>query len=113
MIAAPKNLFRLFMVAPLPDGFFFDHPIGVARMSINHRPRAPDAAQRVALAERCAAEPGPRLLKRKPGSRFCEAALRKSCALHRARDTNSTPSAARSPWRPTPARRRAPAAALP
>src|ERR1700754_3674899 len=34
--------------------------------------RAPDAAQRVALAERCAAEPGPRLLadrrNRGPGS---------------------------------------------
>jgi hypothetical protein len=40
--------------------------------------RSPDAAQRVALAERCAAEPGSRLLatRRKPGSRFCEAALR-------------------------------------
>jgi len=24
---------------------------------------------------------------KKPGSRFCEAALRKSCALHRARET--------------------------
>src|ERR1700716_1935119 len=36
------------------------------------QPRAPDAAQRVALAKRCAAEPGPRLLatrrNRGPGS---------------------------------------------
>jgi hypothetical protein len=37
----------------------------------------------------CAAEPGPRLLRMKAGSRFCEAALRKGCALHRARDTNT------------------------
>jgi hypothetical protein len=36
----------------------------------------------------CAAEPGPSLLVRKAGARFCEAALRKGCALHRARDTN-------------------------
>src|SRR4051794_7950610 len=32
--------------------------------------RAPDAAQRVALAKRCAVEPGPQLLWRKPGSRL-------------------------------------------
>jgi hypothetical protein len=37
----------------------------------------------------CAAKPGPGLLTRKAGSRFCEAALRKGCALHRARDTNT------------------------
>jgi hypothetical protein len=37
----------------------------------------------------CAAKPGSSLLRKKAGSRFCEAALRKSCALHRARDTNT------------------------
>src|ERR1700709_1169317 len=42
------------------------------------RSRSPDAAQRAALAERCAAEPGPRFARDglQPGSRFCEAALR-------------------------------------
>src|SRR3954451_20345085 len=35
---------------------------------------APDAAQRAALAERCAAEPGPSLLSLQPGSRLCAAA---------------------------------------
>jgi hypothetical protein len=48
--------------------------------------RSPDAAQRAALAERCAAEPGPRLtrdvLKLGPGS-----AKQREGALHRARDT--------------------------
>jgi cell division protein ZapA len=45
---------------------------------------------RSAALLRCAAEPGPRLLERKEaGSRFCEAALRKSYALHRARDTRT------------------------
>jgi hypothetical protein len=33
-MAALKNLFRLFMVAP-PGCFFLDHPIGVERMSID------------------------------------------------------------------------------
>src|SRR3954463_3943495 len=49
----------------------------------------PDAAQRAALrgAVRCRA--GAQLARTKAGSRFCEAALRKSCALHRARDTGS------------------------
>src|SRR5574340_1139879 len=52
------------------------------------RPRAPDAAQHAALAEWCAAEPGPRLLStfeksrnRGPGSAVHH------FALHRARDT--------------------------
>ena len=40
----------------------------------------------------CAAEPGSGTeLRRNPGSRFCEAALRKSYALHRARDTGVVP----------------------
>src|SRR5205823_4404504 len=39
----------------------------------------PDAVQRVALAQRCTADPGPRLLSgliKKPGSRVCSAPLR-------------------------------------
>src|SRR4051812_11998153 len=39
-------------------------------------PCSPDAAQRVALAERCAAEPGPYKARCLGRSRFCEAALR-------------------------------------
>src|SRR4051812_47240305 len=35
----------------------------------------------------CAAEPGPYRARSSLRSRFCEAALRKSCALHRARET--------------------------
>jgi hypothetical protein len=43
--------------------------------------RSPDAAQRVALAKRCAAEPGSRFAcdSKKPGSRFCDAPLKKRC----------------------------------
>src|ERR1700754_4913063 len=41
--------------------------------------RAPDAAQRAALAERCAAEPGPYQGRCSVRSRFCEAALKKRC----------------------------------
>src|ERR1700754_4903304 len=41
--------------------------------------RSPDAVQRVALAERCAAEPGPYQGRRSVRSRFCEAALKKRC----------------------------------
>src|SRR4051794_3615251 len=40
------------------------------------RLRSPDAAQRVALAKRCAAEPGPYKARCSLRSRFCEAALR-------------------------------------
>jgi len=52
---------------------------------------APDAAQRVALrgAVRCRAGAPVTCCTKKPGSRFCEAALRKGYALHRARDTPS------------------------
>ena len=44
------------------------------------------AARSSCEAVRCRA--GAQLATRKAGSRFCEAALRKSYALHRARDTN-------------------------
>jgi hypothetical protein len=51
--------------------------------------RSPDAAQRAALAERCAAEPGSRFsrdgLNRGPGS--AKQRFAKCYALHRARDT--------------------------
>ena len=51
--------------------------------------RAPDAAQRVALAERCAAEPGSRLLatRRNRGPGSAKQRFAKCYAPHRARDT--------------------------
>ena len=51
--------------------------------------RSPDAAQRVALAERCAAEPGSRLLatRRNRGPGSAKQRFAKGYALHRARDT--------------------------
>src|SRR3954454_21493318 len=60
------------------------------RMTLNV-PRTQRSAQ--LFAKRCAAATGPRfcLRPKKPGSRFCEAALRKSYALHRARDTRTSP----------------------
>jgi hypothetical protein len=53
--------------------------------------RAPDAAQREALrgAVRCRAGAPVTCYSKQPGSRFCEAALRKGCALHRARETRA------------------------
>src|SRR6185369_17475116 len=62
------------------------------------RERAPDAAQRVALAKRCAAEPGPRLLatRRNRGPGSAKQRFAKSYALHRARDTSSLVLAARN-----------------
>src|SRR3954471_11184731 len=96
MIAAPKNLFRLFMVAPLPDAFFFDHPIGVARMSINHR--AVPRTQRSApfFTAWCAAEPGPSrtpLLGTVP-------ALRSGIRMpHRVRDTATSKAPAMTLYR--------------
>jgi hypothetical protein len=65
-------------------------PGGLEKFNVDERKfrRSPDAAQRVALAERCAAEPGPYRARHSRRSRFCEAALRKSYALHRARETD-------------------------
>ena len=50
----------------------------------------PGAMQRVALAKRCFAEPGPRFLSsspEQPGPRLCSAPLRKSYALRSVRGT--------------------------
>ncbi len=47
--------------------------------------RSPDAAQRVALAKRCVAEPGPIFQQVDPGL------AKQHCVLHRARDTVLNP----------------------
>ncbi len=51
------------------------------------RTPCPGRSAACALAERCAAEPGPSFLQLQPGSRFCEAAR----MPHRARDTRPAP----------------------
>src|SRR3954447_26399296 len=58
------------------NSFFAMHFLERAQLAIQPGYRSPDAAQRVALAKRCAAEPGPYKARCSIRSRFSEAALR-------------------------------------